>query len=138
MNIDKLRAIAEGGDLRALDRLWDGLAKLNDSNNPAWLGLTHVKNRLAALEAELDAGEARVVRLEEHLTCIADLPDPGEETERSATFYRIHIGHLKQIAAKGLGRQTVSDEAMAWACSPEVIAEIEAARAALAKQEPGA
>ena len=46
---------------------------------------------------------------------IADLPDPGAEQERTATFYRIHIAMLKQIAAKGLGRQIVSQEAFDWA-----------------------
>lgn len=49
------------------------------------------------------------------LEFIADAPDPGAEQERSATFYRLHAGMLKQVAAKALGRETVSPEAMAWA-----------------------
>ncbi len=59
--------------------------------------------------------EARIAVLEGALEFIADSPDPGEEKERSATFYRIHAAMLKQAAAKALGRQTVSDEAMQWA-----------------------
>src|SRR5690606_18458136 len=56
-----------------------------------------------------------LARLRGALAFIADTPDPGEEKERSATFYRIHAGMLKQVAAKGLGRETVSQEAMDWA-----------------------
>ena len=59
-------------------------------------------------------GADRIEALEKALEMIADLPDPGEEKERTSTFYRIHIGALKQIAAKAIGRQVVSDAALEW------------------------
>lgn len=62
-----------------------------------------------------EALEARVKELEETLEFIADFPDPGQEQERSATFYRVHAAFIKQIAAKAIGRKVVSDEAMKWA-----------------------
>lgn len=51
----------------------------------------------------------------EALEFIADLPDPGAEKDRSATFYRVHAAMLKQVAAKALGRQIVSQESLDWA-----------------------
>ena len=61
------------------------------------------------------AKDAQIAELVEALEVIADIPDPGEGQERSATFYRIHAAMIKQIAANALGRKTVSDEAMQWA-----------------------
>jgi hypothetical protein len=83
---------------------------------------------IAALQ-QPDERDEEVARLREALEFLADLPDPGAENERSATFYRVHAANLKQIAAKALGRQTVSDEALAWAES--AMPEIEAFRTAL-------
>lgn len=54
-------------------------------------------------------------RMRKALEFIAEMPDPGEEKERTALFYRMYAGMLQKVAAKGLGRQVVSDEAMAWA-----------------------
>lgn len=76
------------------------------------------------------SGDIAVLRTA--LENIADLPDPGAEQERTATFYRIHIAMLKQIAAKALGRQIVSQEALDWAeewfNSPEGITASEAGK----------
>lgn len=91
--------------------------------------ITELEDEIATLRARLEmepglpdgiecrdatiAGlERKLVGLEGHLEFIADMPDPSEEQERSATYYRVHLACLKQVAAKALGRQTVSQEAM--------------------------
>lgn len=47
------------------------------------------------------------------LEVISDTPDPGMLEDRSASYYRIHAGMLKQIASVGLGRPPVSAETFA-------------------------
>lgn len=79
----------------------------------------------AALLNNLD----RIIAQAEALEFIADLPDPGEEQERSATFYRIHAAQLKQVAAKALGRQIVSQEALDWAAASAISGEVEMTQA---------
>jgi DNA primase large subunit len=94
---------------------------------------TEVRAAASVLAARIAELQARIERLKGALEFIADTPDPGEEKERTATFYRVHAAMLKQVAAKAIGRQTVSQEALDWAES--VYAEIEAARAALGRGE---
>lgn len=86
-------------------------------------------NVLQIARAVIATTGARVAKLEAALAFIADMPDPGHEKERSADFYRIHAAQLKQVAAKAIGRETVSQEAMDWAETQA--SEIAAARAAL-------
>jgi len=80
----------------------------NDDTNIVQAFATHRHTSTAA-------SEARIAELEGALAFIADAPDPGADKERSAMFYRVHAAMLKQIAAKALGRQIVSAEAMEWA-----------------------
>lgn len=66
------------------------------------------------------------------LELIADMPDPGEKRDRSASYYRIHAAMLKQVAARALGRETVSPKAMEkvdrWLRSKEAQASIASAQ----------
>ena len=75
---------AEAGalaDRDALDRLWDGLALLNDRSHPAWAALAHVKNRLAALRSTR-GDEALGLLSEAREACFRDALDENSSDER--------------------------------------------------------
>lgn len=81
--------------------------------------LTGLGERSAEVVRELigaiEALAAKNAQWREALEFISGLPDPGADRERSSTFYRAHAAQLKQIAAKALGKQTMSQEVLDWA-----------------------
>lgn len=94
----------------------DSLVERLKQENAAVIGLARsLDTRITTLQSDNARLQARVEELERAHQFIADMPDPGEEKDRTALFYRIHAAQLKQISAKALGRETVSPEAMEWA-----------------------
>lgn len=99
-NTPEALALAKAADKLALDRLWDGLATLNDSNHPAWLGLTHVKNRLTALEAE---GVVEALRIQPAEPPVHTYFDGGDGECMACAKDQNHPIHCAALAGQEAG-----------------------------------